>query len=67
MNSLIQWIHLIESIPRNSFILWTHGFTEFIYIQETSNDITVTDNGTEERNNEDEIEEVMASAFVVYS
>ena len=33
----------------NSFILWTHGFTEFIYIQETSNDITVTDNGTGER------------------
>ena len=49
MNSLIQWIHLILSIPMNSFILWTHGFTEFIYIQETSNDITVTDNGTEER------------------
>ena len=33
----------------NSSILWTHGFTEFIYIQESSNDITVTDNGTEER------------------
>jgi len=51
----------------NSFILWTRGFTEFIYIQETSNDITVTNNGTEERNNKDQIEEVMASAFVVYS